>query len=168
MRFLLCDYWKVRDWTTKTVMLSSFDRFHLASLPPAINQMGGNVHVHPVLWCCFAFHCTCQNPNHHEDKISIHDSGGSQLVCSDGVKGQKTKKQCWMQIIKWQPYHPGAQDGCPLKLMATFPLHGTARYSTVHFWGVFHWVLYLVPDYFLVPLRSRFHRAVPLPKRWRL
>ncbi len=46
-----------------------------------------------------------------------------------------------------------------------FPLHGTARYGTVHFWGVFHWVLYLVPDTFLVPLRSRFHRAVPLPKR---
>ncbi len=21
-----------------------------------------------------------------------------------------------------------------------FPLHGTARYGTVHFWGVFHWV----------------------------
>ncbi len=29
-----------------------------------------------------------------------------------------------------------------------FPLHGTARYGTVHFWGVFHWVLYLVPDTF--------------------
>ncbi len=43
--------------------------------------------------------------------------------------------------------------------------YGTARYGTVHFWGVFHWVLYLVPDTFLVPLRSRFHRAVPLPKR---
>ncbi len=43
--------------------------------------------------------------------------------------------------------------------------YGTVRYSTVHFWGVFHWVLYLVPDTFLVPLRSRFHRAVPLPKR---
>ncbi len=43
--------------------------------------------------------------------------------------------------------------------------YGTVRYGTVHFWGVFHWVLYLVPDTFLVPLRSRFHRAVPLPKR---
>ncbi len=43
--------------------------------------------------------------------------------------------------------------------------YGTVRYGTVHFWGVFHWVLYLVPDNFLVPLRSRFHRAVPLPKR---
>ncbi len=40
-----------------------------------------------------------------------------------------------------------------------FPLHGTARYGTVHFWGVFHWVLYLVPDTFLVPLRSRFHAS---------
>ncbi len=29
-----------------------------------------------------------------------------------------------------------------------FPLHGMARYGTVHFWGVFHWVLYLVPDTF--------------------
>ncbi len=43
--------------------------------------------------------------------------------------------------------------------------YGTVRHGTVHFWGVFHWVLYLVPDTFLVPLRSRFHRAVPLPKR---
>ncbi len=40
-----------------------------------------------------------------------------------------------------------------------FPLHGMARYGTVHFWGVFHWVLYLVPDTFLVPLRSRFHAS---------
>ncbi len=47
--------------------------------------------------------------------------------------------------------------------MALF--HCMVRHGTVHFWGVFHWVLYLVPDTFLVPLRSRFHRAVPLPKR---
>ncbi len=47
-------------------------------------------------------------------------------------------------------------------IMALF--HCMVRHGTVHFWGVFHWVLYLVPDTFLVPLRSRFHRAVPLPK----
>ncbi len=35
--------------------------------------------------------------------------------------------------------------------------HCMVRHGTVHFWGVFHWVLYLVPDTFLVPLRSRFH-----------
>ncbi len=40
-------------------------------------------------------------------------------------------------------------------LMAFF--HCMIRHGTVHFWGVFHWVLYLVPDTFLVPLRSRFH-----------
>ncbi len=34
--------------------------------------------------------------------------------------------------------------------------YGTVRFGTVHFWGFFHWVLYLVPDTFLVPLRSRF------------
>ncbi len=45
-----------------------------------------------------------------------------------------------------------------------FPLHGTAWYGTVHFWGVFHWVLYLVPDTFLVPLRSRFQASRTLTK----
>ncbi len=47
-----------------------------------------------------------------------------------------------------------------------FPLHGTARYGTVHFWGVFHWVLYLVPDTFLVPLRSRFQASRTVTKTW--
>ncbi len=47
-----------------------------------------------------------------------------------------------------------------------FPLHGTARYGTVRFtfWGFFHWVLYLVPDTFLVPLRSRFHASRTVTK----
>ncbi len=49
-----------------------------------------------------------------------------------------------------------------------FPLHGTARYGTIHFWGVFHWVLYLVPDTFLVPLRSRFHASRTITKTWRV
>ncbi len=39
-------------------------------------------------------------------------------------------------------------------LMALF--HSMVRLGTVHFWGVFHWVLYLVPDTFLVPPRPRF------------
>ncbi len=47
-----------------------------------------------------------------------------------------------------------------------FPLHGTARYGTVHFWGVFHWVLYLVPDTFLVLLRSRFQASRTVTKTW--
>ncbi len=42
--------------------------------------------------------------------------------------------------------------------------YGTLRYGTVHFWGVFHWVLYLVPDTFLVPLRSRFHASRTVTK----
>ncbi len=42
-------------------------------------------------------------------------------------------------------------------LMALF--HCMVRHGTVHFWGGFHWVLYLVPDTFLVPLRSRFHAS---------
>ncbi len=32
----------------------------------------------------------------------------------------------------------------------------TAWFGTVHFWGVFHWVLYLVPGTFLVPPQPRF------------
>ncbi len=39
---------------------------------------------------------------------------------------------------------------------SAFPLHGTVRFGTVHFWGVFHWVLYLVPGTFLVPPQPRF------------
>ncbi len=38
----------------------------------------------------------------------------------------------------------------------------------VHFWGVFHWVLYLVPDTFLVPLRSRFQASRTVTKTWRV
>ncbi len=34
--------------------------------------------------------------------------------------------------------------------------YGTVRFSTVHFWGVFHWVLYLLPVTFLVPPWPRF------------
>ncbi len=46
--------------------------------------------------------------------------------------------------------------------------YGTVRYGTVHFCGVFHWVLYLVPDTFLVPLRSRFHASRTVTKTWRV
>ncbi len=53
----------------------------------------------------------------------------------------------FLQLI--QSFSPDAS------LMALF--HCMVRHGTVHFWGVFHWVLYLVPDTFLVPLRSRFH-----------
>ncbi len=48
------------------------------------------------------------------------------------------------------------------QLMALF--HCMVRHGTVHFWGVFHWVLYLVPDTFLVPLRSRFHASRTVTK----
>ncbi len=51
-------------------------------------------------------------------------------------------------------------------VMALF--HCMVRHGTVHFWGVFHWVLYLVPDTFLVPLRSRFHANRTVTKTWRV
>ncbi len=54
------------------------------------------------------------------------------------------------------------------QVYGAFPLHGTARHGTVHFWGVFHWVLYLVPGTFLVPLRSRFHASRTVTKTWRV
>ncbi len=40
-----------------------------------------------------------------------------------------------------------------VRTLNAFPLHGygTVRFGTVHFWGVFHWVQYLVPGTFLVP-----------------
>ncbi len=50
--------------------------------------------------------------------------------------------------------------------MALF--HCMVRHGTVHFWGVFHWVLYLVPDTFLVPLRSRFQAIHTVTKTWRV
>ncbi len=49
-------------------------------------------------------------------------------------------------------------------IMALF--HCMVRHGTVHFWGVFHWVLYLVPDTFLVPLRSRFQVSRTVTKTW--
>ncbi len=47
-----------------------------------------------------------------------------------------------------------------------FPLHGTAQFSTAHFWGVFHWVQYLV--LFLVPPRPRFQASCTVTKTWRV
>ncbi len=51
-----------------------------------------------------------------------------------------------------------------------FPLHGTARYGTVRFTfgGFSTGVLYLVPDTFLVPLRSRFHASRTVTKTLRV
>ncbi len=40
----------------------------------------------------------------------------------------------------------------------------TAWYGTVHFWGVFHWVLYLVPGTFLVPPQPRFQASRTVTK----
>ncbi len=40
----------------------------------------------------------------------------------------------------------------------------TAWYGTVHFWGVFHWVQYLV--LFLVPPRPRFQASHTVTKTW--
>ncbi len=44
----------------------------------------------------------------------------------------------------------------------------TAWYGTVHFWGVFHWVLYLVPGIFLVPPQPRFQAIRTVTKTWRV
>ncbi len=39
----------------------------------------------------------------------------------------------------------------------TFPLHGTERYVSVHFWGIYHFVQYLVSGTQLVSVpRLRF------------
>ncbi len=50
--------------------------------------------------------------------------------------------------------------------MALF--HCMVRFGTVHFWGVFHWVLYLVPGTFLVPPRPRFQANRTITKMWRV
>ncbi len=42
------------------------------------------------------------------------------------------------------------------------------RFGTVHFWGVFHWVLYLVPGTFLVPPQPRFQASRTVTKTWRV
>ncbi len=46
--------------------------------------------------------------------------------------------------------------------------HCMVRFGTVHFWGVFHWVLYLVPGTFLVPPRPRFQAIRTVTKTWRV
>ncbi len=46
--------------------------------------------------------------------------------------------------------------------------YGTVRFGTVHFWGVFHWVLYLVPGTFLVPPQPRFQASRTITKTWRV
>ncbi len=48
--------------------------------------------------------------------------------------------------------------------MALF--HCMVRFGTVHFWGVFHWVLYLVPGTFLVPPQPRFQAIRTVTKTW--
>ncbi len=50
--------------------------------------------------------------------------------------------------------------------MALF--HCTVRFGTVHFWGFFHWVLYLVPGTFLVPPRPGFQAIRTVTKTWRV
>ncbi len=50
--------------------------------------------------------------------------------------------------------------------IGAFPLHGTGRYG--HFWGVFHFVLYLVPGTFLVPPRPGFQAIRTVTKTWRV
>ncbi len=47
-------------------------------------------------------------------------------------------------------------------LMALF--HCMVRYGTVHFWGVFHWVMYLVPGTFLVLPRPGFQASRTVTK----
>ncbi len=51
--------------------------------------------------------------------------------------------KCSDDSIFYEGFMSSVPDG---NNYGAFPLHGTARYGTVHFWGVFHWVLYLVPD----------------------
>ncbi len=46
--------------------------------------------------------------------------------------------------------------------------YGRVRFGTVHFWGVFHWVLYLVPGTFLVPPQPRFQASRTVTKTWRV
>ncbi len=46
--------------------------------------------------------------------------------------------------------------------------YGTVRFGMVHFWGVFHWVLYLVPGTFLVPPQPRFQAYRTITETWRV
>ncbi len=81
----------------------------------------------------------------------------------------------FLQSVYWVVTTPKANKSSSIyrqeaASLGAFPLHGTARYGTVRFTfgGVFHWVLYLVPDTFLVPLRSRFHASRTVTKTWRV
>ncbi len=91
--------------------------------------------------------------------------GGTSLEFYADYSPETAQKRKAFSAVRAKLHQKGAETFLiyPALLMALF--HCMVRHGTVHFWGVFHWVLYLVPDTFLVPLRSRFHRAVPLPKR---
>ncbi len=92
--------------------------------------------------------------------------GGTSLEFYADYSPETAQKRKAFSAVRAKLHQKGAETFLiyPALLMALF--HCMVRHGTVHFWGVFHWVLYLVPDTFLVPLRSRFHRAVPLPKRY--
>ncbi len=76
---------------------------------------------------------------------------------------EKQKEHVWMrERSKVGPGLSGLVQQ-PNQTYGAFPLHGT-----VHFWGVFHWVQYLVPGTFLVPPQPRFQAIHTVTKTWRV
>ncbi len=83
----------------------------------------------------------------------------TQLYLSAKLTGSFTPpslSSCLVEIKHWLSAHFLKLNGNKTEdlLMALF--HCMVRFGTVHFWGVFHWVLYLVPGTFLVPPQPRF------------
>ncbi len=70
------------------------------------------------------------------------------------------------KVLRWSHTEREAQRRTMPRLMALF--HCMVRHGTVHFWGVFHWVLYLVPGTFLVPPQPRFQASRTVTKTWRV
>ncbi len=78
-------------------------------------------------------------------------------ACKQFAEDNMAKSMNYWNHVLWSDESNGA-----------FPLHSTARYGSVHFWGVFHWVLYLAPGTFLVPPQPRFQASRTVTKTWRV
>ncbi len=99
--------------------------------------------------------CASQ-PSAHRCHLSFFPVGS--LANNSLLRLSRTAQHTISGQITWSSLSSATNGAFPLH-----GTHGTVRFGTVQFWGVFHWVLYLVPGTFLVPPRRGSKRAVPLP-----
>ncbi len=84
----------------------------------------------------------------------------------DYRQDSKIQFRLWKSLVEDTPTSH-ILPACTLWRFST-AWYGTVRFGTVHFWGVIHWVLYLVPGTFLVPPRPGFQAIRTVTKTWRV